>query len=76
MRLQDVQLDSVVNNCKACRHASTVRLQYDISTMTTRLAPLQCQMPRQHDATLLTKYNVVGDKTRRAHTIEDIIYYS
>jgi hypothetical protein len=26
---QDVQTDSVVNTCKACGHASTVRLQHD-----------------------------------------------
>jgi hypothetical protein len=31
---------------------------------------------RQYDATLLTECNVTGDKTRRAHTVEDIICYS
>jgi hypothetical protein len=34
--------------------------------------PLQCQVTRQHDVTLLTECNVAGDKTRRAHTVEDI----
>jgi hypothetical protein len=33
MRLQDVQADSVVNTCKACRHASTALLQCDASAM-------------------------------------------
>jgi hypothetical protein len=33
MRLQDVQASSVVNACKACGQASTVRLQYDASTI-------------------------------------------
>jgi hypothetical protein len=70
MRLQDVQTDNVVNTCKVCRQASTVRLQYNASTMTTRMAPLQCQMTRQHDATLLTECSVAGDKTRHAHTVE------
>jgi hypothetical protein len=31
--LQDVQAVSVVNICKACGHASIVRLQYDTNTM-------------------------------------------
>jgi hypothetical protein len=80
MRLQDVQASSVVNTCKACGHASTMWLQYGYSATaalwTTRLAPLQCQVTRHHDATLLTEYSVAGDKTRRAHTVEDIICYS
>jgi hypothetical protein len=42
----------------------------------SHLAPLQCQMIRRHDATLLTECSVAGDKTRRAHTVEDIICYS
>jgi hypothetical protein len=33
IRLQDMQADSVVNTCKACRHTSTLRLQCDASTM-------------------------------------------
>jgi hypothetical protein len=33
MRLQDVHVCSVVNNCKACGQTSTVRLQYDASTI-------------------------------------------
>jgi hypothetical protein len=80
MRLQDVHTESVVNTCKACGHASTVRLQYGYSVTpslwTTRLAPLQCQVTRQHNATLLIECSVAGDKTRCAHTIEDIICYS
>jgi hypothetical protein len=76
MSLQDVQAGNIVNTCKACGHASTVRLQYDASTMTTHLAPLQCQVTRQHNVTLLTECNVAGDKTRRAHIVEDIICYS
>jgi hypothetical protein len=80
MPMQDMQTGSVVNTCKACGQASTVRLQYGYSVMpslwTTRLAPLQCQVTRQHDATLLTECSVAGDKTRRAHTVEDIICYS
>jgi hypothetical protein len=76
MRLQDVQANSVVNIYKACRHASIVRLQYDYSATlvlwTTRLAPLQCQVTRQHDITLLIECIVAGDKTRRAHPIENI----
>jgi hypothetical protein len=47
-----------------------------LALWTTRMALLQCQATRQHSATLLTECSVVGDKTRRAHTIEDIIYYS
>jgi hypothetical protein len=43
---------------------------------TTRLAPLQCQATRQHDATLLTECSMVGDKIMRVHAIEDIICYS
>jgi hypothetical protein len=75
-----VQTDSVLNTCKTCRHASTVQLQYGYSTTsalwTTHLAPLQCQVTRQHDATLLTKYSMTGDKIRCAHIVEDIICYS
>jgi hypothetical protein len=71
MRLQDVQAGSVVNTYKACGQASTVRLEYDYSVMPTqwitRLAPLRCQVTRQHDVTLLTECNVEGDKTRQAH---------
>jgi hypothetical protein len=44
--------------------------------MTTLLAPLQCQVTRQHITTLLIECSVAGDKTRRAHTVEDIICYS
>jgi hypothetical protein len=44
MRLQDVRAGSVVNTCKVCVHASTVRLQYVYSAMLalliTRLTPL------------------------------------
>jgi hypothetical protein len=40
MRLQDVQTDSVVNTCKACRHVSIVRLQYDASSMDHSSGPL------------------------------------
>jgi hypothetical protein len=80
MHLQDVQTGSVVNTCKACRHASTVWLQYGYSATpvlwTTRLAPLQCQVTRQHDAILLTECSMAGDKTRHAHTVKDIICYS
>jgi hypothetical protein len=53
-----------------------MRLQYNVSTMTTRLALLQCQVTRQHDVTLMIECSVAGDKTRRAHTVKDIIYYS
>jgi hypothetical protein len=35
-----------------------------------------CQTLLQHGATLLTECRVAGDKTRRVHAIEDIIYYS
>jgi hypothetical protein len=45
MLLQDVQAGSVVNTCKACGHASTVRPWYGYSLTpalwTTCLAPLQ-----------------------------------
>jgi hypothetical protein len=57
-----------------------MRLWYGYSAMlalwTTRLAPLQCQVIQQHDATLLTECSVAGDMTKRAHTVEDIICYS
>jgi hypothetical protein len=80
MRLQDVQSVSVVNTCKACRQTSTVQLQYNYNVMPalwiTRLSPLQCQVTRRHDTTLLIECSVASDKTRCAHTIEDIIYYS
>jgi hypothetical protein len=50
MRLQDMQTDSVVNTCEACKHASTIQLQCGYSATsalwTTRLAPLQCQVTR------------------------------
>jgi hypothetical protein len=52
---------------------ATIRLQRDAALWT---APLQCQVTRQHDATLLTECSVAGDKTERAHTVEDIICYS
>jgi hypothetical protein len=42
----------------------------------TCLIPLQCQATRQHSVTLLTECSVAGDKTSRAHTVEDIICYS
>jgi hypothetical protein len=73
MGLQDVQAANVVNTCKACEHASIVRLQYDANTMTTCMAPLQCRVTRQHDATLLIKCSVASDKIRRTHIVEDII---
>jgi hypothetical protein len=61
------------------RHAY-MQLQCDYSTTpalwTTRLALLQCQVTRQHDVILLTECSVIGDKTRRAHVVEDIICYS
>jgi hypothetical protein len=76
MRLQDVQAGNVVNTA---RHAD-MHLQYDYITTRalwiTHVAPLQCQVTPQHDVTLLTKCSVAGDKTRRVHTVEDIIYYS
>jgi hypothetical protein len=79
IRLQDVWGDSIVNTCKVCRHASIVRLQYGYTMTlvlwTTLLAPLQCQVTRQHDTTLLTECSVAGDKTRHTHTVEDIICY-
>jgi hypothetical protein len=79
MRLQDVQVGSVVNTCMVCGYASIVRVQYGYSTTpalwTTHLTPLQCQVTRQHDATLLIECSVAGDKTKRAHTVEDIICY-
>jgi hypothetical protein len=74
--------------CMTCRQATQSmhvrradrQLQCNYSTTptlwTTRLAPLQCQATRQHGATLLTKCSVAGDKTKRAHTVEDTIYYS
>jgi hypothetical protein len=56
-----------------------MQLQCDYSTAPalwiTRLTPLQCQVTRQHGATLLTECSVTGDKSRRAHAVEDIIYY-
>jgi hypothetical protein len=33
MGLQDVRANSVVNACKACRHAGTIRLHCSASTM-------------------------------------------
>jgi hypothetical protein len=54
MRLQDVQVGSVVNTYQMCGHASTVRLQcgYNatLALWTTHLAPLQCQETRQRTA--------------------------
>jgi hypothetical protein len=80
MRLQDLLLGSVVNTCKACGDASTMQLQYGYSATpalwTTRLVPLQCQVTRQNDVTLLTECSMTSDKTRRAHTVENIICYS
>jgi hypothetical protein len=79
VRLKDIQIGSVVNTCKTCGQLSTVQLQYGYSVTpalwTTHLALLQCQVTRQHDATLLTECSVAGDKTRCVHTIEDIICY-
>jgi hypothetical protein len=80
MRLQDVQAGSVVNTYMVRGQTSTVWLQYCYSALpalwTTHRAPLQCQVTRQHDATLLTECSVTGDKISRAHIIEDIICYS
>jgi hypothetical protein len=39
------------------------------------LTPLQCTATQQHDAMLLTECGGAGDKTRRTHTVEDIISY-
>jgi hypothetical protein len=33
MGLQDVQVDNIVNACKACRQTATMRLQCSASTM-------------------------------------------
>jgi hypothetical protein len=43
---------------------------------TSRLAPLQCTVTRQHGDTLLAECSVVGDKTRHVHTAKGIIFYS
>jgi hypothetical protein len=56
------------------------QLQCDYSATSelwiTHLTPLQCQVTRQHDTTLLTLYSVAGDKIRRVHAVEYIIWYS
>jgi hypothetical protein len=73
---------------KMCKHAvlsiparrADKHLQCDYNAMPalfiTLLSPLQCQVTQQHDTTLLTECSMVGDKARRAHTVEDIICYS
>jgi hypothetical protein len=76
MRLKDVkQCSQYLQGVQTCIYsAATIRLQ--CALWTTHLAPLQCQVTQQHDVTLLTEFNVSSDKTRRAHTVEDIICYS
>jgi hypothetical protein len=54
MGLQDVQTGSIVNACKACRHAATVRLQCSADTM-------------DHSPVTAT---VLSDSTARRHTAD------
>jgi hypothetical protein len=61
--------------CKTCGQAAQ-SIPAAPALWTTHLAPLQCQATRQHSVTLLTECSVAGDKTRRAHAVEDIIGYS
>jgi hypothetical protein len=53
------------------KRVATVQLQHY-----THQAPLQLPATQWHGATLLTVCSDVDDKTRRTHTLEDIIYYS
>jgi hypothetical protein len=59
---------------------SDVQLQCNCNIVpalwTTRQAPLQCTVTQQHGVMLLTECGGADDKTRRTHTIEDIICYS
>jgi hypothetical protein len=52
-----------------------VRLQPDASTVGHLSGTATGLVMQRHHAVPLTKCRVVGDKTRHAHTVEDIICY-
>jgi hypothetical protein len=63
------------------QHTHRGLLQYRVvqqleADSSVRQAPLQCTVMQQHGAMLLTECSRAGNKTRRTHTIEDIIFYS
>jgi hypothetical protein len=53
-----------------------MQLQCTVSTMDYSSVISTVLSDSTHDATLLTECSVTGDKTRRAHIVEDIICYS
>jgi hypothetical protein len=63
MGLQDVRAGNAINACKTCRHVATMHLP---TLLTTRKAPLQCQVTRQHGAMLQTKREVAGRQDMHA----------
>jgi hypothetical protein len=63
------------------QHAHRGLLQYGVvqqlwTDSSVRYAPLQCTTTQQHGVMLLTECEGAGDKTRRTHAVEDVIYYS
>jgi hypothetical protein len=60
MGLQDMRAGGTFNAHMTCGQAATVRLQCNTALLTTRKAPLQCQVTRHHDATLQTECDLAG----------------
>jgi hypothetical protein len=75
MALQDVRSGSVVNACKACGQATTLRHQCSVNAIDHSPSTATVPSDSQHDVTLLIECSVIGDETRRAHTVENIICY-
>jgi hypothetical protein len=53
-----------------------VRLQSGTSAVGHMSATAMGLVTQRHSTVSMTKYRVAGDKTRRAHAVEDIIGYS
>jgi hypothetical protein len=51
-------------------------LQPCISTVGNLLATATGLVTQRHSTILMTEYRVAGDKTRRAHVVENIVGYS
>jgi hypothetical protein len=64
-----------LNAYKMCRQVVVEPQQCSTGLLTTRGAPLQCQVTRQLGAMLRMGATWQDDKTRRAPAIEDIICY-
>jgi hypothetical protein len=58
------------------RQATTVQLQPGANTVGHMSGTATGLVTQRHHAVPLTECRVIGDKTRHAHAVEDIIYYS